>query len=191
MKLHVGCGKTILPGWVNLDRVAGNGVDVGFDLEQCYQQPLPFADDSFDEFLMSHVLEHVSRPLPLMQELHRVAQPDAKLVVRIPYGSTDVAWEDPTHVRLYFLQSFGYFSQAAYGGADYGYRGDWRLTNRILVCFERYKKFENDLNTLMTIVMRDRNVVAEMIVEARAVKPIRTPAEAHEACPVQFAFEGE
>jgi hypothetical protein len=43
----------------------------------------------------------------LMQELHRIAKPNGKLVIRCPHGASDDAWEDPTHVRAFFARSFG------------------------------------------------------------------------------------
>jgi hypothetical protein len=46
-----------------------------------------------------------------MEELHRIAKPNAKVVFKVPYGSSDRAFEDPTHVRQYFLHSFDYFCQ--------------------------------------------------------------------------------
>lgn len=126
-RLNIGCGRNILAGWINIDSAILPGVDVVADLEQCVRQPLPFPDSSCDEFLLSHVLEHVRNALGLMQELHRIAKPDAKIVIRTPHGSSDDAWDDPTHVRPYFPNSFNYFSQLAYWRADYGYRGDWEL----------------------------------------------------------------
>jgi len=52
---------------------------------------------------------NISNTLRLMQELWRIAKPDAHMTIRIPHGSSDDAWEDPTHERAYFANSFGYF----------------------------------------------------------------------------------
>jgi predicted SAM-dependent methyltransferase len=98
-KLNVGCGRSTLPGWINLDGYALHGVDIVADLEQCVGSPLPIASDSISEFLLSHVLEHIQNALPMMQELYRIAVPEAIMTVRVPYGSSDDAFEDPTHVR--------------------------------------------------------------------------------------------
>lgn len=173
-RLHLGCGRTILPDWVNLDVMPGPGVDVVADLDDCANQPLPFANDTFDEFLGSHLLEHIYHTLPLMQELHRIAKPGAKAVFKTPYGSSDNAFEDPTHVRLYFVNSFGYFSQPFYWRADYGYRGDWQpRTIALTLPKERYEarpmlEVQHDIKHL-------RNVVREMTAELIAMKPARPP----------------
>lgn len=187
--LVVGCGKSPREDAVNLDVCELPGVDIVFDLETCHLgNRLPIEDNTFSKIIMSHVLEHIRNPLPMMQELWRVAKPGCDLMVRVPYGSSDNAWEDPTHVRPYFLDSFGYFSQAAYGGADYGYRGDWRSINRVLVMKPNrdLAPYVNDLDALLGIVMTMRNMVDEMVVMLKAVKPIRTPGTFTEGCPVEF-----
>jgi SAM-dependent methyltransferase len=173
-KLNVGCGRNILPGWINLDCAALPGVDVVANLELCDEVPLPLDDSSVDELLLQHVLEHINKPLPLMQELHRVAKPEALAIVRTPYGGTDDAWEDPTHVRPYFIGSFCYFSQPLYWRADYGYRGDWRV-QRIVLLVPKARVLGLSADQAMELVRRERNVVVEMYAELRAIKPIRQP----------------
>ena len=173
-RLHLGCGRSILPGWINLDSFALPGVDVVADLDRCAQTPLPFDNDSIDELMGRHVLEHVRDALPLMAELYRVAKPDAHAIFMVPHGASDDAYEDPTHVRQYFPQSFGYFSQPFYWRADYGYRGDWQPEQLILkVSKARYEG--KSVQQVMADVMSLRNVVLEMTVGLRAVKPAREP----------------
>lgn len=173
-KLHLGCGRNYKQGWVNLDLISADGVDVVADLDDCAATPLPFPDDHFDEILGSHLLEHIRNPLPLMQELHRISSNGAKAIFHTPYGGSDDAFEDPTHVRQYFLQSYGYFSQPFYWRADYGYRGDWQPQKLILaVSAERHKG--QSPQQILQEIMHLRNVVMEMITELIAVKPIREP----------------
>jgi len=169
-KLHLGCGRNILEGWVNLDSCELPGVDVVADLDNCGNRNLPFETDSVGEFLLSHVLEHLKNPLPLMQELHRIASPQAKMIIRLPYGTSDDAWEDPTHVRPYFLGSAAYFSQPIYWRADYGYRGDWQTDNITL-----FVPQHEITDQLMFKIKNMRNIVLEMVIEMTAIKPIREP----------------
>lgn len=174
LKLHLGCGRNVLPGWFNVDAQALPGIDLVFDFDSCQRQPLPLAENSVDEFLASHLIEHLHHPLPFMQELHRVAKPDARAVFRVPYGSSDDAFEDPTHVRQYFMSSFGYFSQPYYWRADYGYRGDW-ATEMVTLLVDAARCAGKSADQIMSDVRTLRNVVKEMVVELRAVKPVREP----------------
>ena len=181
-KLNVGCGRNIQAGWINLDSAALPGVDVIADLDQCAHQPLPLGDNEVEEFLLSHVLEHLHHPLPLMQELHRIAQPNALAIVRVPYGSSDEAFEDPTHVRQYFHASFGYFSQPFYWRADYGYRGDWQ-PEKIHLVVPQNENAGLSPQAVMQKIMTLRNQVREMVVELRAIKPVREPLAALQRAP--------
>jgi len=189
MKLHLGCGRTILPGWTNLDGVALPGVDLVVDLEACVPGRIPLGDDSVECLLASHLLEHIRAPLPLMQELHRIARPGARLEVRVPYGSSDDAWEDPTHVRPYFADSFGYFGQPYYWRADYGYRGDWDLDLLELVLPDGPLRTA-PVAEIAAAVRTQRNVVAEMVATLCAVKPIREArADLRRPVPVRYLFQ--
>jgi SAM-dependent methyltransferase len=180
LRLNLGCGRNILEGWVNVDRVKLPGVDVVAELDQTPYCYLDFEDNSVDEFLLSHVLEHIRFTLPLMQELHRIAKPGAKMVIRVPHGASDDAWEDPTHVRPYFPGSFGYFSQPYFWRADYLYRGDW-LT-------EKVELVESDLGKMNEArswykIATTRNQIEEIIAHLTAVKPIREPKKELQIAP--------
>jgi SAM-dependent methyltransferase len=174
VRLNVGCGRHVLEGWLNLDRHAGPGVDVVADLESLRERPLPLAEGSVDEFLVSHVIEHVRDSLGLMEELWRVAKPGALAVIRVPYGSSDDAWEDPTHLRPYFVGSFGFLAQPWYWRADYGYRGDWQ-PERITLLVDRAHVVDFDAQRFFRRIQSERNLVREMVAELRAVKPARAP----------------
>jgi len=175
-KLNLGCGKTILPDWINLDKVPLIGVDIIADLDKCQEVKLPFNNDEIDEFFASHVIEHLHHPLAFMEEIHRIAKPSAKAVFRVPYGSSDDAFEDPTHAKPYFLNSFSYFAQPYYWFADYGYRGDW-LIDKIILLVDANTHQGKNAEQIMFEVKTFRNIVKEMIVELRAIKPIREPKQ--------------
>lgn len=190
MKLNIGCGHDKREGYINLDKEPGVG-DFTFDLNTIPFKELPWDDNTFEEIYASHIIEHLSHPLDIFEELWRVAKPDCKLIVRVPYGSSDNAWEDPTHVRPYFLQSFAYFSQCAYGKADYGYLGDWQMTDRKLVIGDRFSvdEWATRLPDLLEIVTYNRNIVEEFICEMVAVKPRRAAGTTSPGVPISFEFK--
>ena len=56
MKLNLGCGGDKRPGWTNVDKYPEFAPDQVTDLEQL---PWAWADDSVDEVMLRHVLEHL------------------------------------------------------------------------------------------------------------------------------------
>lgn len=187
MKVNLGCGRDIRTNWVNVDHRPGVGVDVVANLDDRDKVTLPWPDDTVTVIHASHIVEHLHYPLPLFAELWRAAAPDCELVVRCPYGSSDNADEDPTHVRRLFLNSWGYLTQPFYWRADYGYHGDWQPEQIILkVADEGMKALSDD--ELGVMVRHWRNVVAEMVVTLRAVKPAR-PQDRDLQRPAPVVFE--
>ncbi len=183
--LNLGCGRDILPGAINVDIYGHPGVAFIVDLDKCRYKRLPFQDNYADVLILSHILEHLRDPLSLMGECHRVAKPNALLTVRCPYGSSDDAWSDQTHVRAYFLSSFEAFGQPYYERADYAYRGDWQVEEYMVLVDQAELesihlaamdstnwKAEDELHRRL---FKHRNFVRELIVSMRAVKPIRPP----------------
>lgn len=174
MRLNLGCGRDIRPGWVNIDTHLAPGVDLAVDLDN--EPHLPYPDSSVEHIEGSHVIEHLRNPLPMMQELWRVAAPDALCVFRCPYGSSDDADNDPTHVRRLFAGSWIFFGQGAYWRADYGYRGDWQPVQVDLHVYQAFWPLTDA--ELAARVDMQRNVVREMVATLRAVKPARPAVRA-------------
>src|SRR6266513_2402566 len=81
LRLHIGCGRTHLPGWVNLD-LAGLGADVPWDL----RNRLPLSDQSSEAVFHEHLLEHLplSGALSLLRECWRVLMPGGIVRVGVP-----------------------------------------------------------------------------------------------------------
>jgi predicted SAM-dependent methyltransferase len=173
--LNLGCGKNILPaeqGWINVDCIKKDGVDVVCDLDDCRENPLPFENDTVSVVLLSHIIEHLHNVLPLMEEIHRVCKNGAQIVIRTPHGASDDAWTDPTHLRAYFPDSFGFFSQPYYWRADYGYKGDFK-SEAVRLYIEK-KELQHDTDQeIVRKVMHERNWVEEIEVIMSCVKPPR------------------
>jgi SAM-dependent methyltransferase len=177
-----------MDGWVNVDQVETPGVtDMAVNLDGG-DLAYMLDEDSVDESLGLHVIEHLSRPLEFMAALWAVTKPGGTVTFETPYGSSDDAWEDPTHVRPYFVNSWGYFGQPFYFRADYGYRADWRVTDLILgVPASRWADSTPD--ALIDAIHHERNVVQFMRVTLEAVKPPRAAdAALQEPLPLSFAL---
>lgn len=85
MKLNLGCGDKILPGYVNVDVVEsrrGNKPDVICDLRKL----VTFGDNSADEVLSVHVVEHFWRweVLDILKEWIRVLKPGGRMILECP-----------------------------------------------------------------------------------------------------------
>ena len=174
MRVNLGCGRNPVEGWHNVDRAELPGVDEVVDLEE----PLPWNANTVDEYQGIDLIEHIANPLALMEELWRCAKPGAECRFELPYGSSDDAWEDPTHVRPYFVNSWIYFAQPTYYRADYGYRGDWE-TKVIELHVRPGVELED--------VMFTRNTVVRQVVVLGAVKPARLPGvEAMQSPPIKL-----
>jgi hypothetical protein len=174
MKLNLGSGRTPLEGWVNVDRFrveASADVHWAMDLEKPCSSFTARSLDCVEEFQANHVLEHIANLLPLMQWCWELAKPGALFTARVPYGSSDDADADPTHVRRFFLESWGYFGQPHYWRADYGYRGDWQAENVLLVVKSGFAGMT--VGDIIAAVQCERNCVVEMVAQLRAVKPAR------------------
>ena len=82
IKLHVGCGKNKLTGWVNIDAVKACEPDIVHDI----MKPLPYADQSVDEILAEDLLEHFDKYMRFVVfgEWARVLKVGGRLTVQVP-----------------------------------------------------------------------------------------------------------
>lgn len=89
--LDVGCGV----GDMLAFRPNSVGVDIndlnvkfcrwrGLDVQLMPIDQLPFANASFDSVLLDNVLEHITEPGPLLNEIKRIMLPDGVLVIGVP-----------------------------------------------------------------------------------------------------------
>ena len=95
LKLNLGCGKSRMEGFVNVDRREFPGVDQVAELTTRW----PWADNSVAEVHMSHVLEHFSgkERVHIFNELYRVLIPCGKATIITPHWASNRAYGDFTH----------------------------------------------------------------------------------------------
>lgn len=112
LRLNLGCGNHKLEGFINADSQPECHPDQVVNLELF---PWPWPDNSAEEVLMSHVLEHLGAATEtyfgIIKELYRVCQPNAKITVIVPHPRSDNYLADPTHVRPITAMGLGMFDQ--------------------------------------------------------------------------------
>ena len=119
VKLNLGSGNRILPGFLNLDIQPASGVDIICDLNE----GIPLNDNTVTEIYTSHTLEHLNDIVQIMEEIFRVCKDGAIVKIKVPYFKSIGAFKDPTHKRFFTEETFAYFDkeeQIKHGFADYG-----------------------------------------------------------------------
>ncbi len=104
--LDVGCGLRKRHGAIGIDINPRSQADIVHDLNSF---PYPFPDNHFDEIICDNVLEHLNDFLNVMEELYRIAKPEALLTIIVPHYSHRYANTDPTHKHFFGVHSFDYF----------------------------------------------------------------------------------
>ena len=105
-KLDIGCGRGKPDGYIGIDMLDFDGVDIVWNLENF---PWPLEDNSFDYIRAFHIVEHINDLVGLFKEVHRIASDNAILNISTPHFSSRNSWIDPTHVKhlsLFFTDPF-------------------------------------------------------------------------------------
>ena len=183
MKLNLGCGSQILPGYCNVDKFGAP--DLTWDLETF---PWPWPDNAAEEVLLSHVLEHLGHApatfLGVMQELYRVCRDGALVKVVVPHPRSDLFLSDPTHVRAITPMMLEMFSRRAnrewqqMGGANtplaLQYGVDFEIASSIMVLDEPYLSLHRSgkitTEQLQEMERTQNNIVSQIEMVLRVVK---------------------
>jgi SAM-dependent methyltransferase len=124
-RLHLGCGRKIMPGWINVDSVQLSGVDVVHNLSQF---PWPFDNESIHAVYMRNVLEHLPDTIKTMEELYRICRPGANVYIAVPYWNSFESITDPTHIHSFNEYTFEFFDPS-----------HWRCKKRSYYSFARFR----------------------------------------------------
>lgn len=115
-RLDIACGQMKTDGYFGVDIANEKGVDMVYDLEKF---PWPFPDNSVDEAVCNHYIEHTRDIIKFMDEIYRILAPGARITIRAPYYNSMRAWQDPTHTREISESTFLYYNKG------------WRETNKL------------------------------------------------------------
>lgn len=118
MILEIGAGPTTRPGVATLDINPTVKPDILHNLDTI---PWPISDSCFDAIYMFSVIEHVSDPLKVIEECHRILKPNGKIYLLTPHFSSTASYTDLTHKWHFSGRSFDYFVAGMPSHAEYGF----------------------------------------------------------------------
>lgn len=95
MKLHVGCGNVILPGWTNVDLEDLPGIDLQDDIRELKK----IKNGQCDIIYASHVLEHVGRNEfeEVIKTWNKKLRMGGILRIAVPDFEKVIKWYQKTH----------------------------------------------------------------------------------------------
>ena len=108
-KLEIGCGDIKREGYIGMDIVSLNGVDIKHDMNDL---PWPLEDNEFSEIVLDDVLEHSNNFLGVIKEIYRVGECNCLVKISVPHFSSDNMYSDPTHKIFFSSRSFNYFDKS-------------------------------------------------------------------------------
>ncbi|MDQ6758597.1 MAG: methyltransferase domain-containing protein [Acidobacteriota bacterium] len=138
--LDVGCGIKKYPGSIGIDRNSATQADVICDLDSF---PYPFRSGSFHSVRAIHVIEHVSDVIRAMEEFHRIARAQGRLLIVTPHYTDFSSFCDPTHRWHLNSFSFRYFGPDHGGFGYYSHARFHEISVQVrLLAFWRWLGFE-------------------------------------------------
>lgn len=127
--INLGCGYRKVEGAINID----NRPEVKPDV-CCDALHLPFDDNSIDKVLAYDFLEHIpiGSTIDMVSEIYRVLKPGGMLEHFTPSTDGRGAFQDPTHVSFWNINSWLYYMEDEYRNL-YGIEAKFTGYNKDLV----------------------------------------------------------
>lgn len=112
IKLNLGCGYNHIKSYINIDINLKVNPDMCFDI----LNGLPFDDDSIDEIRAYDFLEHIpiGKTIQVVEEIYRVLKPNGKFEHLTPSTDGRGAFQDPTHLSFWNINSWIYYMNDEY-----------------------------------------------------------------------------
>ncbi|GEM_PF-2534131 len=130
IRVDLGCGTHKEKDFIGVDIVGGDQVDVVADLNKKF----PFPDNSVDVIKAHDFIEHLPDRIKTMNELWRICKPNAIVDIIVPSTDGRGAFQDPTHVSFWNINSFMYYCQEypvylAGCQSHYGFKGEFSIVS--------------------------------------------------------------
>jgi predicted SAM-dependent methyltransferase len=113
-------------------------------------QGLPFKNNSVDELICIHVLEHINNLKEIMRELHRVLKIGGTLKVWVPHCFSAIAFGDSTHVRFFTFETLKQFDKENQASYYYDFHFDFKYSRiQVLRRWYKFNVFDQFLEKLI------------------------------------------
>lgn len=178
MKLNI--GERRYPGFVNVFTEETENVDITLDIEK---DVLPIQDDTVDEVIVHHVLEHLGDGFfHFMKELYRVCSHGAIIHIRVPHYRHESFYADPTHKRVITADAFRMMSKKQNDYAKEKHLNTSRLAHKHNIDFEVLKedmipdeRFRNMFDNVSSsdaeaYILQHWNIILEMYIQIAVIK---------------------
>lgn len=180
MKLNLGSGTQRYDGFLNCDYDPLSKPDYLFDLEK---DTYPFEDNSVEQILAHHVLEHMGEGyFHCIKEMYRICKHGAIIDIRVPHHRHDHFLDDPTHRRPITVSGLKLFSKkfnllckeqgyAASRLGDY-FNVDFEIIDFEYIPEDFYRKFlEGRPREEVELYIKERNnIILETKVKLTVIK---------------------
>jgi SAM-dependent methyltransferase len=118
-KLNLACGPNPKEGYINHELTKfADYIDIWGDLNQKEWRFGGWKTEitSIEEILAEDIIEHLPDTLNFMNNCWKNLVYGGKLIIRTPSYDAPFAWTDPTHVKVFTIDSFDFFDPTtAYG----------------------------------------------------------------------------
>lgn len=108
MKLNLFSSDGLIDGYLNVDIWTPPGATPENFQRTDLRNPWPWVESSIDEIRAHDGPEHLADKIHFMNSAHRVLKPGGLLDIFVPTTDGRGAWQDPTHVSFWNVNSFFY-----------------------------------------------------------------------------------
>ncbi len=107
-KLNLGCGQDYRKGYINIDKIKFPKIDKIVNLDNF---PYDFEDNTFSKVLLLNILEHLEKPLQVLEEVWRISKSGAIIKIKVPFYNSSAAYGDVQHIRFFNFESFVFLTK--------------------------------------------------------------------------------
>jgi predicted SAM-dependent methyltransferase len=147
MKLNIGCGNHIIPGYINIDVRKLPGVDMVYKVTE---DPLPFEDNSIEHIYLSHIIEHLYPSVcrNLLSECYRVLFINGILEITSPDIIASAIRYSMGEINYSTLRSLFYGNREEYPENQhyFGYSGQELEGYLKSVGFKEVRRLDSNIN---------------------------------------------